>query len=73
VQFMLTELAKGPEVVVAAHQPLATLFSDSPPGLTRRGAEVASAAEAAAHRQPPFRVDLLALTRLLRADQLPES
>ena len=28
---MLTELAKGLEVVAAVHQPLATAFSDSPP------------------------------------------
>jgi hypothetical protein len=80
---MLTELAKGlasfasSAVVVAVHQPLATAFSDSPPGLPRTGTGVASlasfassAAEAVARLQLSFRAVLLRLPLLLRADQL---
>jgi hypothetical protein len=80
---MLTELAKGLEalassgVVVAVHQPLTTAFSDSPPGLPRTGAGVASlasvvssAAGAVARLQLSYRAVLLRLPLLLRADQL---
>jgi hypothetical protein len=57
-------------VVVAAHQRLATVFSDSPPGLEE---EAASVVEAVAHRQQPFRTDLSELSRLLQAGRLPGS
>ena len=70
VQFMLTELAKDLEAVVAAHQPLATVFSDSPPWL-ELSSTVATAAVAAAHRPPSFQADLLLSIRRLRPDLLP--
>jgi len=68
-QFMLAGPTKTSALgaVAAAHQRLTTVLSDC------CFAMVESAVVAAAHRQLPFRADLLRLTRLLRADRLPGS
>src|SRR5258708_6325871 len=58
VHFMLTELAKDLEAVAAAHQPLATVFSDSPPWL-ELSSTVAAAAVAACPSPPSFPHHLL--------------